>query len=175
MDIENLTNLKDKVFELLEINDVNQLTSKITEIVNANDYRIYEEFVSIVEDLSKDWLQKIYQYYLADRKNKMQDYTPPSIAKLIAQISMDEQAKVIDMCAGSGALTIQRWNLNHKTKFVCYELDGNVIPILLFNLAVRNIDATVHQEDVLLNEISKTYKVIPQERFSKVVKIDDND
>jgi type I restriction enzyme M protein len=26
-----------------------------------------------------DWMQKIYQYYLADRQEKKQDYTPASI------------------------------------------------------------------------------------------------
>lgn len=73
----------------------------------------------------------------------------------------------MDMCAGSGALTIQKWNMNHEQKFELYEFDEKVIPFLLFNMAVRNIDCTIHHSDVLQQEVLHTYRVSKGEKFGK--------
>ncbi len=72
-----------------------------------------------------------------------------------------------DLCAGSGALTIQRWNENHEQKFELYEFDENVIPFLLFNMAIRNIECTVYHSDVLQQEIYHIYKIGKGKTFGK--------
>ena len=58
----------------------------------------------------------------------------------------------IDMCAGSGALIIQKWNQNHDMQFRAIEIDNNVIPFLLFNMVLRNIRCDVYQMDALTDE-----------------------
>ena len=75
---------------------------------------------------------------------------------------------VIDMCAGSGALTIQRWAQNPDQKFRLYELDANVMPFLLFNLAVRNIDASVCRSDALQDEVYEQWTVQKGEKYGRV-------
>ncbi|NWN99278.1 N-6 DNA methylase [Tetragenococcus halophilus] len=167
-----LSELTKKTLELFKTDDINRLSEKIMSCVLENNIDIYQSFKKLVDDLSVDWLQTIYQYYLSDRKNKMQDYTPKTLAILLGELAMDESdGKVVDMCAGSGALTIQLWALNHDLEFECLEFDENVIPILLFNLSLRNIKATVKRMDVLENDIEEVYEVEPQEEFGKVVKI----
>ena len=43
---------------------------------------VFSAYVEMVGgDLQTDELQKIFQYYYADRKEKMQDFTTKSIAK----------------------------------------------------------------------------------------------
>ena len=167
-----LKELCEKTLLLFEINNVDELSDKLYEVTinNLNDY--YDEFKNIVGDLSIDWLQKIFQYFQADRKNKKQDYTPKSLAETVAKISKTDNEKVVlDMCAGSGALTIQKWNTNNDLEFICMEFDENVIPYLLFNLAIRNIRATVHQADVLQNEIFKSYQVNKGDKYGLVSEI----
>lgn len=78
---------------------------------------------------------------------------------------------VIDLCAGSGALTIQKWNENHNQRFLLYELDENVIPYLLYNLAIRNIEATVVRADVLKNEVYESWKIGEGEKYGKCIVI----
>lgn len=85
----------------------------------------------------------------------------------------ENETSVLDMCAGSGALTIQKWNMNHNLEFICYELDEKVIPLLLFNLAIRNIKAVVVQCDVLQDEIYTLYKVKPGEKYGTVTEMTD--
>ena len=165
-----LKELVDKSLVLFEIDNINMLKDKLKDIVLNNKINYYKRFKELVKDLSVDWLQKIFQYYEADRKEKMQDYTPKSLAKFVAKLSENNSDEVLDMCCGSGALTIQKWNEHKKIKFICEEFDDNVIPFLLFNLAIRNIDAKVIQKDVLENSVSNKYKVIPSQEFGVVVK-----
>lgn len=165
-----LKELTDNVIELLKIEKPEHIPNALMEVVMERKTEVYEGFCELVQDLSIDWMQKIFQYYLADRKEKMQDYTPASLAKLVGVLSETEtETTVLDLCAGSGAMTIQKWNMNHNLSFVCYEYDKTVIPILLFNLAVRNINAVVINGDALQDEAFQSYAVKKREKFGTVV------
>jgi type I restriction-modification system DNA methylase subunit len=168
MELKELTS---KVIELLKIESPEQIPDSLMKIVLNGKTEYFDKFCNLVEDLSIDWLQKIFQYYLADRKVKMQDYTPVSLAKFVGKLVRTENERTVyDLCAGSGALTIQKWNLNNELKFVCYEYDKTVIPILLFNLAARNIDAVVVNGDALQDEVFATYLVKKGDKYSSVKK-----
>lgn len=161
-----LKELTEKVLELLRAQSAEELPERLFEAVKNDDLNVYENFCELVQDLSTDWLQMIFQYYHADRKEKMQDYTPKSLAVFIGRLA-GKADTVVDMCAGSGALTIQKWNMNHDQKFELYEFDEKVFPFLLFNMAVRNIECTIHHSDVLQQEVLHTYRVSKGEKFGK--------
>ena len=161
-----LKELTEKVLELLRAQSAEELPERLFEAVKNDDLNVYENFCELVQDLSTDWLQMIFQYYHADRKEKMQDYTSKSLAVFIGRLA-GKADTVVDMCAGSGALTIQKWNMNHDQKFELYELDEKVFPFLLFNMAVRNIECTIHHSDVLQQEVLHTYRVSKGEKFGK--------
>lgn len=163
-----LKELVDKTTKLFSCKSAKELGEALMDCVEKNDYKKMQEFSELVEnDLTKDWLQMIFQYYNADRKEKKQDYTPKCLAQFLSRL-IGESAETIDLCAGSGALTIQRWIENPDTVFTLYEIDENVIPYLLFNMAIRNISATVHQSDILQNETVKSWSIRKGNRFGKV-------
>lgn len=162
--------LKEKVLELFGT-DIEGLGEALKTACMSQDERAFDRFCELVEgDLSEDWMQKIYQYYLADRKEKMQDYTPKCLAQFLAMLAGDAE-EIVDLCAGSGALIIQRWNRNRDQKFRAYELDENVIPFLIFNLAVRNIEALVNVGDVLQGEITEVYAIRKGAKYGNVTRI----
>lgn len=166
-----LKKLTEKTLEIFGAESTGELALNIMKTVETNDFNIYQKFEELVEDLSIDWMQKVFQYYLADRKEKKQDYTPKSLAKLMAKIALkNNDGLIVDMCAGSGALTIQAWNLNKDLEFECLEFDEKVLPILIFNMAIRNIRSTVKHMDVLQDEILNIYTIEPTEKYGKVVK-----
>lgn len=168
-----LKELTEKTLVLFNSKNTTELIKKLPSYWNDNDAKT--KFKELVGDLSIDWLQKIFQYYEADRKDKKQDYTPTSLAKLMASLALrNDEKHIIDMCAGSGALTIQCWNLNHDIEAECLEFDEKVIPILLFNLAVRNIKAKVYQMDVLQQEVTNSWQVVDGDEFGKVIENGDN-
>ena len=166
-----LKELTEKIMELFKAESIEMLADKVFIAVKNNDENVYEKFCDLVQDLSIDWMQKIYQYHLADRKEKMQDYTPRSLAEFISRL-VGKSDVMIDMCAGSGALTIQNWNMTPEQKFELYEFDKNVIPFLLFNMAVRNINCTVYHADVLKDEVFHVYTVSKGDKYGEVKEVE---
>ena len=162
-----LLELKDAVLGIFET-DIDHLGDALMDAVENNKTELYDKFCELVDrDLSEDYLQKIFQYYHADREEKKQDYTPKSIASFMGML-IGKSDVVTDMCAGSGALTIQRWSDNKNQKFYLFELDEKVIPFLLFNLAVRNIDANVCRADVLTDTHYEQWRMSKGEKYGRL-------
>lgn len=163
-----LKELTDRTLELFEIEDIKQLGDVLLE--SCHKVERLRAFRDLVDgDLGTDWLQKIYQYHLADRKEKKQDYTPASLAQFMGMLAGNAD-RVIDMCAGSGALIIQKWNQNKNIEFTAIENDKSVIPFLLFNLVLRNIKSTVYLMDVLGDEdAAEVWKITRGEEFGNIV------
>lgn len=153
-----LKKLTEATMSLLEIKDIKELPNAILRTCRENKTNVFLEFEHIVEELDTDWLQQIYQYHLADREEKKQDYTPKSLADFMGKLAGDSEV-IIDMCAGSGALTIQKWKRNKNIEFILYEYDENVIPILIFNMMLRNIECVIYHADVLQDEVYHVYKI----------------
>lgn len=159
MELKELTEKFKAIFGELEDFNLDLLTdsncSKYLDLIN--------------NDLETDYLQKIWQFYMADRKDKKQDFTPKSLGKLISELTKSTVEEwVYDMCSGSGALTIQKWCSNKNLKFVCEELDENLIPFLLFNLKIRNIEGYVINGNVLTKERKTVYKLTQGSKFSEI-------
>lgn len=168
MELKELVN---KTLEIFSAYSVQDLRDAIEKTVINNETEKMKSFCDMVNwDLKKDWLQMIFQYYCADRMEKKQDFTPSSLAMLVSCL-IGESEEVIDMCAGSGALTIARWAEYPDTRFILYEIDENVIPYLLFNMAIRNINATVHQTDILQDKTIKSWMIRKGDLFGYVVSV----
>lgn len=160
-----------KTLSIFGCKSVSELGGKLYDAVMYGEIVKLTAFCDTVGDLTGDWLQRIFQYYEADRQEKKQDYTPKSIAELCAELTETGGRTVYDICAGSGALTIQKWVRNPDKLFICEELDEKVIPYLLFNMAVRNMSGYVINRNVLTMECYKVYKLHCGEAFSVVEEI----
>ena len=163
--------LSEKLVDLIKVDAVPDLAEALRSVAISHDTKIMDEFVDLVDgDLSIDWIQKVFQYYEADRKQKMQDYTPRSLAALTGRL-VGRCDSIIDLCAGSGALSIQRWNWDKDCKFECIEFDETAISYLLFNLVVRNMNATVKRMDALSMDTYDVFVINKGDRFGEVVKL----
>lgn len=157
-----------KVSELVGV-EVEQMPEAFMKKVLGGNECFFDDLKSLHDDLTTDHLQPIFQYYMADRKEKMQDYTPACLGRLIAKLNHIEVANsCYDMCAGSGSLTIQAWNINPDCTFFCEELDNRVVPFLLCNLMLRNIKGVVIHGNVLSKERYKAWKLSKGEKYSRL-------
>lgn len=169
--VKELKSICDDLMIFFNIDDIEELGDKLYDILfSKNKNETLKQYLEIVEDIETDWMQKIFQYYKADReKGLSQDYTPPSLGKCVSKILYNENARtVLDVCAGSGSLTLQLHKLNEDLNFVCLELDDNVIPFLLFNLCLNNVEAVVCKYDVINNKLYKAYKLTRTNSFSDI-------
>lgn len=78
-----LSALKNKIWEIFSVQN-NDLFSAVMEA--AKNEQMLSSYCELVGgDLNTDELQKIFQYHYADRKEKMQDYTPASLPNCVPQ------------------------------------------------------------------------------------------
>lgn len=165
--------LKTKFQQIFEIQNFNEAPQAILSKLKIGAENLFDEWLKIAPDLSLDSLQPIFQYYMSDRKEMMQDFTPKTLAKACFLLARTEPvvSSCYDMCAGTGALTIQAWNINPNLEFICEELDERAIPFLIFNLSIRNISGTVIRGNVLTGERFKAYKLQKSEKYSYIQEI----
>lgn len=158
--INELFGIKES-FELPEV-----LLQKLLNKQKKDD--LCRAFMRFKFDISNDCLRDYFQENNANRNNLKQDYTPDCLCKLISEL-VPKADRVIDICSGTGALTV---GMSRDIQYQCEEISAMSIPVLLFNLALRNLTATVVQKDVLLNKTEKVYKVSKNEKFSNIVILD---
>ena len=160
-----------KVSALLGV-EIEQMSDAFMQKALSESEYFFDSLKALHDDLTTDHLQPIFQYYMADRKEKMQDYTPSCLGNLIARLNHIQDAKsCYDMCAGSGSLTIQAWNINPDCMFFCEEFDKRVIPFLLCNLKLRNMQGYVIHGDVLSKERFKAWRLAKGKVYSSVYEL----
>ena len=167
--------LKDKnkaIRELLNIREGETFSDALMRNLVEKANETFSKYCELFPDLSRDELRGIWQFWYADRDEKKQDYTSDGLAKAVAAIAVREgKHTYYDVCSGSGALAIGVWNRDKECSFVCEELDEEVIPLLLFNLAVRNIPSIVNCTDVLNRGIKKSWMIDKGKKFGIVSSI----
>lgn len=150
--------------ELLGINDSYQAPARLLELLYDKPARekLFMDFLALYNyDVNFDWFHDYFQDEHADRKNKKQDFTPRSVAELVNALVNDDSASLhYEPCAGTGGMTIAAWNRDRFRHspfdyrpswyvYHCEELSDRALPFLLFNLAIRGMNAVVVHCDVL--------------------------
>ena len=78
--------LKDKYKLLLQMFDAKEgehfsdTIDRVMQAKNRDEY--FDKYIEVFPDLSKDELRSCWQFWFADRSEKMQDYTPEPLADL---------------------------------------------------------------------------------------------
>ena len=145
-----LKDLLDLLKKEFECSSNEELFQKFKESYTENQIDFYSKLKTIIGNSDKDYIRMIYQYYLSDRENNKQDFTPETLSQLVAKIAIrDNDYTVLDCCAGTGALTIQASKLFPNKKFTLLEKDENTIPFLFANTKANDISAEILHYDVI--------------------------
>ncbi len=152
---------------IFKITESYQLPEKVLAVLLDDPSKMFEEFLSLGESLDHDWFTEYFEEEHANKTKMAQDFTPKEVCDLLAHV-IGKAESIADVCAGTGGLTIGIWRKNPDAKFVCYEYSSRAIPLLLFNLAIRNIEAWVCRCDLLTGEEFEYYKVTKGNRFATV-------
>lgn len=157
--------------ELIGIKESYELPDKLMSLLlnEESKNKLFDSFMKYDFDLSSDFFRDYFQENHSDRKGLRQDYTPDCICKIISKLQY-RQDNVLDVCSGTGSLSLFTYIENRDTTFQCEELSSRSIPILLFNLSIRNISGVVIQKDVLKDEIENIYKLTKGDKYSKIEK-----
>lgn len=158
---------------LLEIKESYELTDKLMSLLLDNNsmIKLFDKFMEYDIDLTKDLFRDYFQEQHADRKGLKQDYTPDAICKIISKLQ-NEKDTILDVCSGTGALSLFSYNENNELSITCEEISQKSISTLLFNLAIRNIHGYVYRKDVLKNEILDVYQLEKGKKYSIITKVE---
>lgn len=171
--------------------------------------KLFRNFLKIDTNLEYDWFHEYFEAEQAERKSKKQDFTPNTVAKLANSIASEPgQTDYYEMAAGTGGMMIARWVYNikedpafeHKRKdsmvndvltssiftydpqaywYHLEELSDRAIPFLLFNAAIRGINAVVIQCDSLSRKAKRAFYVKSDNKdflaFSDILEIPKTD
>lgn len=97
------------------------------------------------------------------------DFTPESISKLVNMlIGSNDSSEYYEVAAGTGSMMIQRWQqdrLKHKPWdyrpsmyfYHLEELGDSTLPFLIFNCAIRGMNATIVHGDSLTRAARQVY------------------
>lgn len=150
---------------------------------------LFGNFLKIDTNLDYDWFHEYFETEQAERKSKKQDFTPNTVAKLANSIvSEPRHTDYYEMAAGTGGMMIARWVYNIKedpafalkrketvvndvltSSIFTYspraywyhleELSDRAIPFLLFNAAIRGMNAEIIQCDSLSRKAKRAFYV----------------
>lgn len=158
--------------ELLGIKESYKASDRLLEILFDKKERelLFRKFLDNHWDMTQDWFHTYFQDEHADRAKHKQDFTPQSISQVLIKMlgSEDDNGMRLDVAAGTGGITIEKWQqdrisapfFDYKPSmfiYQCEELSERALPFLLFNLAIRGMNAVVCHGDVLTREFKQVY------------------
>jgi len=162
---------------IIGIKESYELPQKLlAKLLNQDERELmFNEFLKYENNLSFDWFTNYFQQEQGDRNSLKQDFTPKCLCYIVSKIA-GQRATYTDVCSGIGGLTIGTLQENPDAFIRCEEISSRAIPMLIFNLAIRNVNGVVIHGDCLCNEVERIYKLTKGEKFSKIdVLIDDDE
>ena len=165
---------RDVMHSALGVSEGYQVPSALLSEMLDNDRReaLCACIADATDDMSHDGMTAYFQDEQGDRDALKQDFTPPAVCDLVAAMADDADA-YLDVCAGTGGLTISLWATHTQALFRCEEFSARTVPALLLNMAVRNMRGEVVRKDVLTGETFERYVLEPSDRFSVVREVDE--
>ena len=161
----------DQINKIIGIRESFKLPEKMMAILSDEDQknRMFDRFMAIGESLDHDWFTEYFEEEHSNKSKMAQDFTPQSVTKMIGDMagSFDSCS---DVAAGTGGITIGLWQKNKDARYNCYELSERAVPLLIFNLAIRNINASVTRIDILTGEIFEHYEIVPGDKYASIKK-----
>lgn len=158
------------IAEKLNIKEPFEMPAKLMQCMQDEAGRVdlFHAVLAVNDDLSRDVLSQDFQDNIGNRKELMQDFTPDSICQIIMKLAGNGNEHIADICAGTGGLTIRTLNENPDAHYYLEEISKAAVPVLLFNLAIRNARATVTHGDSLTGKTESVYTLTPGEKFSTI-------
>lgn len=157
----------------LGIDESYKMPERMMEILlNAEEReKMFDAFSAENPDMTGDLWHEYFQDEQGDRNALKQDFTPMEICQLVAAITPEAESYA-DVCAGTGGLTIALHNRFPDKYYHLEEISERTIPILLFNLAIRNINAEVINGDSLEQTAKHYYRVVPGRKYGTIDEVD---
>lgn len=159
--------------KILGITESFKMPDKLLDLILSDRAEeTFDKFMDQGEELDHDWFWEYFEEEHSNKSKLSQDFTPHCIGEILCGINPKAE-KIADICAGTGGLAIEMWNNNKDAFFLCEEISERALPILLFNLAIRNMNAEVWNHDILADTETNIYYITSGAKYSKITKFNE--
>lgn len=143
----------EKLYELLHVNEAYRVPDKLMEVLLSDEA---ETALKKIKKYGGCNVRDMFQKEQGDRERLKQDFTPDCICTMVAK--MMKPGNVLDMCAGTGALS----------KAAIAENGGNIeeqeyseraIPFALLDACINGISGHISRADCLRGTVAETYQL----------------
>lgn len=157
-----------EIKEILGIKEMYEFHKKLSSTLFDEDEKekYFDKILNSGIDINTDFIRDLYQMEASQRKSLKQDYTPDSLCALFYALS-SQYGTILDECSGTGSLAI-KFIANGVKKVACIETSETVLPLLLFNMSIRNIEGYVIKEDITTQAISTIYELKQGRKYSSI-------
>ena len=171
--VNNSMSIADIINKSLDIKESFGMPTKLLNVLLDEDKKeAFLNFIFAYVDLSKDSFRDYFQSEHSDRDKLKQDYTPNCLCELIARLA-PKTNRILDICSGTGALTLGALKIQNIENIQCEEISSRALPVLICNLALRNLSVIVKQKDILTGKIISVYNLTKGEKFSRIEQADE--
>lgn len=158
------------------INTINKYEKEEQQVLaNAFSYLVIIMDQDVSNGVFKDWLGELYMRSCTASKEKAQHFTPYSVGKLMAEMTVDNKVKDLkeneiitfnDCCVGGGCLPIaycdvlkeKGINYQQRSLITCNDNDERCFYMTYIQLSLIGAAARVEFKDTLLNKnLGKTW------------------
>ena len=122
------------ILEVTDSYDVPQ--ALLSALLDANKRAdLFNRILSDGPDLGADLFCDFFQEHYSDRKGLKQDFTPQALSDLTQALAGSDGGVVVDVCAGSGSMTIKQWEYNKGGAILLLRAvqSGTAIPLVQFS------------------------------------------
>lgn len=149
---------RQEIEKIFEIKESWELPQKAMEMLKNDSEKLFQKIMETNPDLKDDLFRDYYQNTQGDREKLKQDFTPGCLGQVISEMA-GRAKSIADICAGTGTLTIKMWQKNTDAFYHAEEMARSAIPLLLVNLAIRNMDAEVINGNSLTGDVFEIYRI----------------
>lgn len=143
----------EKLYEFLHVSEAYRVPDKLMEVLLSDEA---ETALKKIKKYGGCNVRDMFQKEQGDRERLKQDFTPDCICTMVAK--MTKPGNVLDMCAGTGALS----------KAAIAENGGNIeeqeyseraIPFALLDACINGINGHISRADCLRGTVAETYQL----------------
>lgn len=162
---------RQEIEKIFEIKESWELPQKAMEMLENDSGKLFRKIMETNPDLKDDLFRDYYQNTQGDREKLKQDFTPGCLGQVISEMA-GRAKSIADICAGTGTLTIKMWQKNTDAFYHAEEMARSAIPLLLVNLAIRNMDAEVINGNSLTGDVFEIYRIRRGRCYGKIERSD---
>lgn len=160
---EIFTDFLDYIVYLIRTDKADKQIERLQQRYSDEEFREFIRLFELLGSASLDYYDALGDFFMeyVSMGHNGQFFTPDSICKLLARMTMDENTTgaISDPAAGAGRTLLAAASINPHLEFVGADLDPNCVKMCLINFWMNSLNGWVVCMNTLTMDVYQTWRV----------------